>query len=333
MANDPVSISRLFEFFELGSLVEGATKHKCRTAVRKFVALFGDVHADCVTGPMVGQWQVWMRDQQAMSVASVRSYCAAASQVFTWGVEAGLITNRIWKQAKRIKPPRREVSVFNDSELADLVDAAATMEFRDPLARLRWTGIIQLACSSGMRLGEILNTRWDDVDLDGRLIWVRYRPDRWPDFWTWGAKGKTDRPAPMSQLALEVFTRLAEVAPWRYPLLPQARCLWLQQRVGAIPEVVRKMPCWNIHRTWKRIRIVADGVRRCQNLAPLKNGGLHQCRKTAVTSWARQGVPLLDAQVVAGHQSAATTRTYYIASDALASVSRVQAAIDAKKGL
>ena len=329
MKHSSVSVIKLWEWFDLASLVQGATKHKCRTAVRKFVRLFGDVEASSVTVPMVGQWQCWMRDTQRMSPASVRSYFAAMAQIFTWARDAEVIESDAWSKAKQLRTPRREVVIFDPGEVAALIDAASRVQRWDPSAGMRWTSMILLAAHSGLRAGEILNLRWEDLDLDRGLVHVRYRPDLYGEYWTWGTKTASDRVAPMSQDTSETLHRLTEVATWRYPLLKWSTCVRLQRRVGGIPEDVRKLPYRNLHREFREIKKSANTMRRARGLPTIGGGGLHQLRKTAVTSWARRGVSMVDAQVIAGHQSMTTTRQHYIAIDAEASVRRVKTAIDA----
>ena len=327
-----VTLTQLWKYFEVGSLVQGATKHKCRTSMRKMVALFGDVAAGTVDLSMIGQWQCWMRDDRHMSSASVRSYFASVAQVFAWGLEVGLVAANPWAFAKRLRSPKREVVVFTADELADLVDAAARIKFQDRSSRLRWTAILLLASGSGLRIGEILNLRWDDLDLDAALVHVRYRPDVFGEYWLWGTKTEQDRIVPISQEALEVLYRVAEVATWRYPFIKRITCTRLQQQVGSIAEDVRKFPYRDFYREFAKIKKAANVTRQTRGSQAIKDGCLHQMRKTAVTAWARSGVPMIDAQVVAGHRSMATTRNYYIAIDAAASVSRIRTAIDAGPG-
>lgn len=334
MEHDSVSITilRLWQLFDLGSLVQGATKYKCRTAFRKLAQFLGDVPAESVSVPVIGQWQVWLRDVEHLSCASVRSYFASVSQVYAWGRDVQLVTNDAFAKARPLRMPRREVVVFDRSEVSSLVEAASQVQRSDPSAGMRWTAMLLLAAHSGLRVGEILNLRWEDLDLDAGLVHVRYRPDAMGQHWTWGSKTDTDRTVPMSQDALEILHRLAEIATWRYPMLKWSTCVRLQRMVGGIPEDVRKLPYRNFHREFGQIRKAADRLRRSCGLPAMKNGGLHQLRKTAVTAWARQGVPLIDAQCVAGHRSMQTTRNYYIAIDAEASVGRVRAVIDANPG-
>ena len=329
MATQPgeLTLSQLTKFFEIAALVEGTTRAKCVVATRKWIGLMDDGPAGAVDLPRIGQWQLRMKEA-GMSIASIRSYFGSMSQVFSWGVEQKLLAANPWLLAKRIRPLKRAVVTFSDAEIEDLAKAAAAVEIQDPSARLRWTAILLLAGRSGLRAGEIENLRWEDIDLEARAVRIRWRPDRWGEYWTWGTKGRTDRVAPLGQAALECFYRLAEVAAWRYPILPRQTCERLQGLVGAIPERIRKRPYQHVYGQFRKIRLRANAGRECRKAGPVKNGCLHTMRKTAISRWAADGVPMADAKYCAGHQSSQTTETYYVAVAEAASISRVRESID-----
>ncbi len=61
---------------------------------------------------------------------------------------------------------QRHIEVFTREEIATLLEAAE----RDwP----EWAPFLLLLARTGMRLGEALAIQWGDVDLEGRLVWVR----------------------------------------------------------------------------------------------------------------------------------------------------------------
>lgn len=326
MEHSSVALSQLFKCFDVAALVEGATKRKCRIAIHHLQTSFGDVDAAALTVPMIGQWQGAMRDK-GLSAASIRSYFASASQVYSWSVGNGLLSANPFASAKKIRAVKREVCVLTAEELADFCRAAAEKDREDPTAKVRWFLMLEIAATSGLRSGEVQNLRWDDIDLERGIIQVRYRPDVYGQSWQWGAKGKSDREVPLSQAALDGLHRLRDMASWRYPFLKRVAVNRLLASVGSIPEGVRKQPYANFYRELREIKALADLRRRARGLPPIKNGGLHVFRKTAVTSWVRHGVTLPDAQYAAGHQSLQTTREYYIAVLRDHAVESVRAAI------
>ncbi|MBP7049385.1 MAG: hypothetical protein KBE65_00050 [Phycisphaerae bacterium] len=100
--------------------------------------------------------------------------------------------------------------------------------------------------------------------------------------------------------------------------------------MGSIPESVRKQPYTDFYRELREIKALADLRRRARGLPPIKNGGLHVFRKTAITNWVRHGVTLADAQHTARHQSDQsdqTTNEFYVAVLRSHAVGSVPAAI------
>lgn len=312
MKHSSVTLSQLYEYYEVAALVEGATKKKCRSAFKQLKATFRDIQASSLTVPMIGQYQMHMKEA-GLAVATVRSYFAAASEVYSWGAENGLLAENPFAAAKKMRAVRREVQILTADELEDFLKAAAEKDRRDPTAKLRWYLLIEIGSTSGLRAGELQNQRWEDIDLEAGVIRVRYRPDLFGQHWQWGSKGKTDRDVPLSQAAMDGLHRLREIAPWRYPFLKRVTCERLLKRVGSIPEATRKQPYTNFYRELRQIKALADLRRKARGLPPIKNGGLHILRKTAITGWVRHGATMPDIQDVAGHRSFQTTRDAYIA--------------------
>lgn len=78
---------------------------------------------------------------------------------------------------KNVPAPRRQPSVLNSQQLqALLARIARLMHAGDKHQRRRYRHhlrFLMLGLGCGLRRGEILNLRWDHVDLDGALITVR----------------------------------------------------------------------------------------------------------------------------------------------------------------
>lgn len=317
------TLLQVYEQFFLSALVEGTTKRRCKVAIRRFVKFAGkEVMADALDGLKISQWQLAMKED-GLSNAYIRSSFAAVSQVCSWAVGEHLLASNPFAAAKKIRADKLEVRTFTADEAEALCNAAATLYRKDPSARLRWYALLLICGESGLRIGEALNLRWEDIDLDAEMLHVVYRADKAGEYWTWGTKGKHDRLTPMSQELINTFYRLREIAKWRYPILKRYTCLRLQAKIGSIPEHIRKMPYTNLYREFRQVKAEANRLRK----EKIGDGCFHKLRKTAVTGWALDGVPMLDAKTVAGHESEQTTRRYYVAVDILHSANRVREAI------
>lgn len=313
-------LKSLLDDFELAALVEGSTKHRCRVAVNTLIRCEGNLVARSLSPRKIATWQLWCR-RQGMSTATVRSGFTAVAQVYLWAVREKLLATNPFDRASKMKADRIEVRTFAADELADLARAAAELQRRDPSAQMRWYALLSIAFASGPRIGEILNLRWEDIDLDGGLLHIVHRSDKFGEHWEWGTKTRMDRRVPLAQDALDCLHRLREVATWRYPILKRCTCERLQREVGTIREDVRKLPYPNLYREWNQIRRRANVGRS----VPIKNGAFHTMRKSAISSWVDEGAHLVDAQYAAGHRSQQTTRQYYVALNADRSIERIRA--------
>lgn len=100
------------------------------------------------------------------SPSTVNRYLAALSHAFTIAEKEWewLDTNPLRKVGK-LKEPRGRVRFLNEEERAALLDSVKKSRNRNLYP------IVILALSTGMRLGEICNLKWADVNLaDGRII-------------------------------------------------------------------------------------------------------------------------------------------------------------------
>jgi len=323
---------KLYDYFDAAALVEGSTKIKCRTAIRKLIAwrlaTQAGMEAASILTHEVGAWQLWMHGQ-GLRRTSIPGYVLAVSQVYTWAIGAELAAANPFKAAKKMRAPSPEVVTFTAAELADLIEAAGIVEGRDPSARLRWTAMLLLAAGSGPRIGEIWNMRWEDIDLEHEIAHIRYRPGVAGRQWEWGGKTMRPRIVPLSQAAVECYYRLAEVATWTYPHLKEAACRRLQALATTLAEAQRKRPYTNFYEEFKRIRTYADGLRRIKGRPPIKAGAIHCIRKTAITGWLEKGTSVAAAQQIAGHASKTTTLVYYSAVNQTAAIETVRNVINA----
>lgn len=327
-----MTLRELFQQFEKRSLTEGATRVKCRSAWQHLMLRLGtEFDVAKVSSEHIDRYQRYLRDEavtprgRSFSDATVFSYTAAVSQVFTWAAAKNrryVKTNPV-RDADRLKATKRLVQVFARDEVVDILDTVRGDERRglaplrwvwwDKSGTLRWTATI-LTALCGPRIGEIWNLRWEDVDLDGRVLHIRSRPDQKGQYWRWTAKGKAERDVPLSMDLTDVIRRLREVASWRYPYLKQRQCEQLQAKVGRLTEAQRKKPYDTWSCEWSRV-LRSTNERRRREGRPEIVGCFHQLRKNAATAMAEAGVPSHFCQAILGHTTDRLTREAYIHVD------------------
>jgi len=293
MEANSLKLSALLKEFCKWSVACEATKRKCAFSIAKLIKFVGNIPVGELTTAMCSRFQAYMKSAD-LSDGSVGSYFSACSQVFSWSKSQGLIKVNPFAKAQKVRRGTIEIRTYKPEEIQALLQVSP----------LRWTATF-LCGLHGLRIGEILNLRWSDIDLDAGVLHIQYRPDKKDEHWQWGTKGKADRTVPMSQALWDCLCRLQVIAPWTYPFLKEQRCRRLQSLIGQLPEHIRKLPYNNFYRELGRIR----------RAAKIRSGGVHQLRKNAATHLAQQGLPLHETKTLLGHQSIDTTLRHYIAVD------------------
>jgi integrase len=119
-------------------------------------------------------------------------------RALSYAVRWGLVARNVADAAEPPRVPRRAIEPFSAEEIATLLGAIEGH-------RHQWLWTTMLA--TGIRFGEAAALRWSDVDLDARLINVRYTlgvKNRGPMF----AEPKTTnarRLVPLPQIAVEAL--------------------------------------------------------------------------------------------------------------------------------
>jgi len=98
-----------------------------------------------------------------LSGRTVRHVIATLSQALRQAMDWGMIGSNPANRVKRPKLERREITILNDDEIAELVGAAKDT---------RLDVLILLSLSTGLRRGELLALRWQDIDLDAAELAV-----------------------------------------------------------------------------------------------------------------------------------------------------------------
>jgi len=101
---------------------------------------------------------------EAMSAGTARRLHACVHQLLRWALRERWIG---WDVAAMVTPPRyrakRRVAILFED--AALILAA----FRGT----RWFPLVAVAYATGLRQGELLGLRWEDVDWTNSVLWVR----------------------------------------------------------------------------------------------------------------------------------------------------------------
>lgn len=238
-----------------------------KQVVSKFAQEFGQLKVLDLSALHIREW----RDRLASShkPAGVNRKMAVVRSMWNWGRAARLIPqDRAWPQRIMMKGARGRTRFLDDAELARLLTAAEGSALMHSL--------LTVALSTGMRKGEILRMRWEDIDQQKQTVTIHTT--------------KTDRPRSvyLAPAAIEALKRMRVVK-----VTALRGQIWLQANGVPLNES-------SLGKRWRRIRKVAK----------LDDFKFHDIRHSCASWLAQNGASLYQIGAVLGHSSPATTARY-----------------------
>ena len=258
------------EYLELKESEEKRSIRCDRLAVAKLKGEFGKAWLHEISKERVEAY--FRRERVAISNKTKKRFAGSSLNrrlailkcVFGVAVAKGYIRDNPVKGVKKAKePPWRRKFVFSEEELQALVNAAS------PHMR----PILAIAAGTGLRKGDILRLRWDQVDFRANVITLYQQ--------------KTEEPIeiPMFFLTRETLLKLKATA-------------------GRVPFVLTYQG-----RGIGNCRTAFQGALKRSGLAA-KGYHFHDLRRTFATMLYNRGVALTKIQMLLGHRSILTTERY-----------------------
>ena len=127
---------------------------------------------------------------EPLSAATIHGHVRTLRAFFNWLVKEELLTENIAKDLKPPKIPRKIVSTLSDEEIRTIINnlnPSVSHEARNQT-------IFMLLLDTGMRIGEMVNLRMDDIHMDEGFIKVM-------------GKGRRERIVPLGSNAQRVMQR------------------------------------------------------------------------------------------------------------------------------
>ena len=175
---------------------------------------------------------------------------------------------------KKLKVMEPEVDFLEFDESARLIQAALDYD-------IQWYSIIKFALNTGLRMGELIALKWDDVDLKAGRMTVQ-RSDWQGQLGT--PKGGRIRKMPLNANAVKALKAVRHLkGPWAW-------CDDSGKRLGKDD--------------------FRDGMRRVQRLSGLRKLGWHTLRHTFASHLVMRGGTMRAVQELLGHASITTTMRY-----------------------
>lgn len=178
--------------------------------------------------------------------------------------------------AKNVKPlsvVKKNPRFFNEDEVVCILEDCADEWIKEIYLMLLYTG---------MRIGELANLEWDDIDLEGRKVCVRSK-----DFWR--PKGLEERSIPMHNVIYYMLMNKEQRNTWVF--------------IKADGEKI------NIHSLDTRF------MRQLRRIG-IQNASLHTWRHTFASYLMMSSGNIRAVQLLLGHKSIKTTEIYSHLSDA-----------------
>ena len=180
-----------------------------------------------------------------------------------------------------------------------------------------WKALLVTVYTTGIRLGELLNLTWEDIDFQKKLLHVN-RKSREDSVQSWQPKDHELRTIPIPEQAVDLLAAWNSVSPENCPYVFMTKERW-------------DYYCTQVARNeWKEDQYLVNNILRrfktiCRK-ACLRLYSIHDLRRSCITNWARQ-LPIHVVQQLAGHSDIRTTQKYYLSvhEEDIAKAQKVQA--------
>jgi integrase len=229
--------------------------------------------------------------EKGLAPSSVRQIYTVARAIGDAAVRDGLLGKNPFVAVRRPKVSAVEATFLQPDQIAKLLKQAETS---------RYAPLFEFLVNTGLRRGEALALRWNDIDLDDQLLRVRGTLARIDgDLKVTDPKSdRSRRTIPLSAPAVAVLERVKERTKQDRR---QARQLW--QETGFVFVTDIGEPC-DPRNALRALKAAADK-------ADLKNIGLHTLRHSAASVMLSNGVPITVVSQILGHAGISITVDVY----------------------
>jgi integrase len=171
--------------------------------VRVLNRTFGDQSVESVAAESIERWKTAFMAERERSNRTLQKYLVVLHSIFKRAMKVYGLPRNPTETVERPRLARRAgIDVFSSEEVLALVRAAANDQ----------DGVLFLtAAFTGLRMGELLALRWEDVDFEAEAIRVRHS-------WTAGREGTPKsgrgRAVPMMDDVAQALARLGQRERW-----------------------------------------------------------------------------------------------------------------------
>jgi len=237
--------------------------------VKAWRAFFGNVAIKELTQQRIEKFLNDLIEIRGLGASGRNRHLTMLKALFNKGIQWGLVGQNPCRSISRLREPGPRTRFLNHEEIQKLVESASK-EFHP---------VLITALHTGMRRGEILNLKWNDVDLENRIVTVQ------------DSKSGKKRMIPMDDTLYETL----RILPSRF------------QRGYVFPSSVnRGKPRYDFKRQFHNALENAE----------IEDLRFHDLRHTFASHLVMAGVDIKTVQELLGHATLTMTMRYtHLASD------------------
>jgi len=234
-----------------GRVREG-TMREYNIAIQQFIEVVGDMDLRNVRHEH-GEQFVRSCLRTGNRPATIKKKICVLASFFKQAVRRGQLEENPFQHIRLPKLPKGKIHVFSEQECIRMINAARESRIGKTF---RWDLFLLTALCTGMRRGELLNTTWQDIDFEKKIIHIRPK-DVTEYTWKWQIKDTDRRDAPITEELANLLTEYRKhlstdfpyvfVPPRRYQRIQKAR------RLGKWSERQSNCPHGNFQRQFTMI--------------------------------------------------------------------------------
>ncbi len=164
----PVLVDKLVERYLEYSKANKKSHRRDITSTREFLKFFGGKTLQQITSWMVEKYKVQRQNSTSrysrpLAKTTINRELACLKHIFTKAIEWGLVSSNPAKKVKLFPEKQNKLRVISKEEFQKLYQAASP----------HFKPVLLCAYLTGMRKGELVKLRWEDVDLEDGYIYVK----------------------------------------------------------------------------------------------------------------------------------------------------------------
>lgn len=155
-----------------------AKRQRCRETtcnsyqghIRHLKEYFGKTPVSRINLDSVEKFIAWAREEKGISVATTKKILATLQQIMTYACRKKYANSN---PVKEVEKPEDKHEHREEKENLQILTPAQIRELIKATEGLTYKMLVATAAATGMREGELIGLRWDDIDWESRQIQVK----------------------------------------------------------------------------------------------------------------------------------------------------------------